>query len=338
MELKRNIELKEYNTFGVSAKATLVSHIWREDDLQKVIERNRSLHMELYPLGGGSNILLSGDIDKWVLINHLKGISIVSENDKEVILEVKSGENWHEFVMYTLENKYYGLENLSLIPGLVGAAPIQNIGAYGVEVKDFILSVEYVDLKTGDINKLLNSDMHFDYRHSIFKQELKGKVFISSVVFKLHKDPKVNVQYKALLEELEARSIKDPDPKDISDAVIAVRRSKLPDPSVLGNSGSFFKNPVVDKSLLEILEKKFETVPNYPAGVGKIKLAAGWLIEKAGWKGFRDGAIGVHEKQALVLVNYGGGRGSDIKALSDTIIADIQAKFGVVLEREVNIL
>ena len=155
MELKRNIELKEYNTFGVSAKATLVSQIWREDDLQKVIERNRALHMEIYPLGGGSNILLTGDIDKWVLINHLKGISIVNENDKEVVLEVKSGENWHEFVMYTLENKYYGLENLSLIPGLVGAAPIQNIGAYGVEVKDFILSVEYVDLKTGDIYKLL---------------------------------------------------------------------------------------------------------------------------------------------------------------------------------------
>jgi len=338
MELKRNIELKGYNTFGVSAKASLLTQIWRIDDLQKVIEKNKALHMEIYPLGGGSNILLTGDIDKWVLINHLKGISIISENDKEVTLEVMSGENWHEFVLYTLENKYFGLENLSLIPGLVGAAPIQNIGAYGVEVKDFIQSVEYVDLKTGDIKKLVNADMHFDYRHSIFKKELKGKVFITSVEFKLHKDPKVNVQYKALIEELEARSIKNPGPKDISDAVIAVRRSKLPDPAIIGNSGSFFKNPVVDNSLLENLEKKFEDVPHYPAEPGKVKLAAGWLIEKAGWKGFRDGAIGVHEKQALVLVNYGGGKGSDIKTLSDKIIADIKNKYGVVLEREVNIL
>jgi UDP-N-acetylmuramate dehydrogenase len=338
MELKRNIELKAYNTFGVSAKATLFSQIWRTDDLQKVIEKNRALHMELYPLGGGSNILLTGDIDKWVLINHLKGISILSENDEEVRLEVMSGENWHEFVLYTLEHKYYGLENLSLIPGLVGAAPIQNIGAYGVEVKDFIESLEYIDLMTGDIKKIGNADMHFEYRNSIFKQELKSKVFISSVVFKLHKDPKVNVQYKALIDELEARGITKPSPKDISDAVIAVRKSKLPDPALIGNSGSFFKNPVVDSHLLEILETKFESVPHYPAESGKVKLAAGWLIEKAGWKGYREGAIGVHDKQALVLVNYGGGKGSDIKALSDKIIADIKNKFGVTLEREVNIL
>jgi len=240
--------------------------------------------------------------------------------------------------MFCLEKAWFGLENLSLIPGLVGASPIQNIGAYGVEVKNFISSVVSIDLATGEELKLDNDKIQFGYRNSIYKQDLKGKIFITKVLFTLHKDPKVNVKYKALIEELEDRSIDNPSPRDVSDAIIAVRQSKLPDPAEIGNSGSFFKNPVVDISVLKDIEKNYENVPNYPADEGKVKLAAGWLIEKGGWKGYREGEIGVHEKQALVLVNYGRGKGKDIKMLSDRIISDIKSKFGVSLEREVNIL
>lgn len=338
MEIKRNFELKKYNTFGVKSKASLLTVITSIDILQDVIRENKELKKELYPLGGGSNILLTQDLDKWVLINELKGISIIKEDEKSVVLEVMSGENWHDFVLYTLEKDWYGLENLSLIPGLVGASPIQNIGAYGVEVKDFITSVVSIDLKNGEESTLENKEIRFGYRNSIYKQELKGKFFITNVRIKLSKNPRVNIKYKALLEELENRSIVNPTPKDISNVVIAVRKSKLPDPNDIGNSGSFFKNPVVDVSILQNIQKEYENVPNYPAEEGKVKLAAGWLIEKAGWKGFRDGDIGVHENQALVLVNYGDGKGSDIKLLSEKIILDIEEKFGVSLEREVNLM
>lgn len=338
MEIKRNFELKSYNTFGVSSKASFCSVISNIEDLQAVIYKNKELKKDLFPLGGGSNLLLTQDLDKWVLINELKGIKILHENEKEVSLEVMSGENWHDFVMFCIEKAWFGLENLSLIPGLVGASPIQNIGAYGVEVKDLITSVVSIDLDTGKELTLNNNEIQFSYRNSIYKQDLKGKIFITKVLFILHKDPNVNVKYKALIDELEDRLIEHPSPKDVSDAVIAVRQSKLPDPAEIGNSGSFFKNPVVDISVLKEIEKSYESVPNYPAGEGQVKLAAGWLIEKAGWKGFRDGDIGVHAKQALVLVNYGRGRGEDIKELSTKIIKDIEIKFGLTLEREVNIL
>jgi UDP-N-acetylmuramate dehydrogenase len=338
MDIIKNFDLKDHNTFGVQSNAALCTHITCIEDLQDVIEENKNLKKELYPLGGGSNILLSDDIDKWVLINRTRGIYVLDQNKDEVVVEVMSGENWHNFVMFSLDKKWFGLENLSLIPGSVGASPIQNIGAYGVEVKDFILSVEFIDLKSGVTKTLENPSIRFDYRNSIFKQELKGKVFITKVVFVLRKEAKVNVRYSALQDELDKRSISDPSPKDISDAVIAVRQSKLPDPKKIGNSGSFFKNPLVNIEVLKNLEKNFENVPNYPAEDGQVKLAAGWLIEKAGWKGFREGAIGVHEKQALVLVNYSDGKGKDILLLSDKIIEDINKKFGVLLEREVNIL
>jgi UDP-N-acetylmuramate dehydrogenase len=338
MDIKENFDLKKHNTFGVPSKAALCSLISDKADLLEVIEKNKSLRMPLYPLGGGSNILLTDDLNKWVLLNQMKGITVFYEDEDEVVLDVKSGENWHEFVIHSLENKWYGLENLSLIPGLVGASPIQNIGAYGVEVKDFIVSVNSIDLETAEETTLLNKDIKFDYRNSIYKQALKNKVFITSVRFKLHKKAVVNVKYKALIDELNKRNIKEPSPKDISDAVIAVRKSKLPDPLEIGNSGSFFKNPVVELAVLKAIESHHENVPNYPAEEGKVKLAAGWLIEKAGWKGFRDGDIGVHAKQALVLVNYGSGKGKDIEDLSSKIIADVLSKFGVELEREVNIL
>ena len=338
MKIKRNFELKKYNTFGVRSKASLCTVISSVDELQQVIVKNKEYKMDLFPLGGGSNLLLTKDLDKWVLLNQLKGIEVISEDDHSIVLEVMSGENWHDFVLFTLENEWYGLENLSLIPGLVGASPIQNIGAYGVEVKDFIISVTSIDLESGERLVLENKDIQFAYRNSIYKQELKGKTFITNVKIKLSKEAKVNVKYKALIEELEKRSITGPSPKDISDAVISVRQSKLPDPAEIGNSGSFFKNPVVDKAVYETINKEYENIPNYPAEEGKVKLAAGWLIERAGWKGYREGEVGVHEKQALVLVNYGNGRGVDINALSDKIISDVKGKFGVSLEKEVNIL
>ena len=244
MDIIRDYNLKQHNTFGVEANAALCTVIRSVNDLKEVITENRSIKKELYPLGGGSNILLTGDLDKWVLINELLGIEVVKENGEVVVLEVSSGENWHQFVVYCLERGWYGLENLSLIPGSVGASPIQNIGAYGVEVKDFIESVHYLDLVSGEEHHLENDEMKFGYRNSIFKNELKGTVFITRVRFKLHKSPEVNIKYKALIDEIESRDISDPSPKDVSDAVIAVRRSKLPDPLVIGNSGSFFKNPV----------------------------------------------------------------------------------------------
>lgn len=338
MEIKRNFDLKTYNSFGVSAKADMCSIVSTLKELQFVIEKNKGLNKELYPIGGGSNILLTQDLDKWVLINELKGIKVINENETEIEIEVMSGEVWHDFVLLCLDKGWYGLENLSLIPGSVGASPIQNIGAYGVEVKDYIQKVKTVDLSSGEVEEFDNSSMRFEYRNSIFKQELKGQKFITHVSFKLLKEAKVNIKYSALLDELTSRSIIDPSPKDVSDAVIAVRKSKLPDPAELGNSGSFFKNPVIsDVDFLHIKEK-FGEMPSYPAGEGKVKLAAGWLIDQAGWKGYQNGAYGVHKKQALVLVNYGEASGGEIRDLSSKIIADIEKKFGVTLEREVNVL
>ena len=337
MDIQRDFDLKTYNTFGVSAKASLCTVISKEEDLQEVIAENARISKELFPLGGGSNLLLSKDLDKWVLINELKGIRVLEEDAERVVVEVMAGENWHQFVMTCLENGWYGLENLSLIPGSVGASPIQNIGAYGVEVKDFIRSVKAIDLKGGEELEFNNASMRFSYRNSIFKEELRGKTFITRVVFELKKKPEVHVAYRALQEELDKRGITDPGPADVSSAVIAVRQSKLPDPEEIGNSGSFFKNPVVAMEQYLQLASEHPDIPNYPVDDAHKKLAAGWLIEQAGWKGFRDGDIGVHAKQALVLVNYGAGKGADIYSLSQRIIDDVKSKFGVELEREVNV-
>jgi UDP-N-acetylmuramate dehydrogenase len=338
MEVKRNFDLLTFNTFGVKAKAASCTIINSVEDLNDLILENKTLKRDIFIIGGGSNILLTKDLDKWVLINKIKGINVIEDNEKDVIVEVSSGENWHDFVLFSLEKSWFGLENLSLIPGSVGASPIQNIGAYGVEVKDFIVSVKAVYLDSGEEVELMNSSMNFSYRNSIFKYKLKGKVFITSVRFKLKKEASVNVKYKALIEGLAEAGVSNATPQDVSDVVIQVRRSKLPDPDEIGNSGSFFKNPVIDKNVYLKIEQRFTKVPHYPASDGNVKLAAGWLIEKAGWKGFREGDIGVHNKQALVLVNYGNGSGEEIKKLSDRIIDDVVRKFGIVLEREVNIL
>ena len=338
MIIESNINLVSYNTFGVSAIARQFSRIKSLDDLQEVINKNKTLDEKLLILGGGSNVLFTQNPDAWVLKSEIKGINKIEENEDFVWIEAYGGEDWHAFVMSTLNRGWYGLENLALIPGCVGASPIQNIGAYGVEVKDLISKVYAIDLKSGKELIFENKDCQFGYRNSIFKQELKGQIFIYKVVFKLKKSAVVNVSYRALKEELEKERIADPKPGDIANAVIQVRRSKLPDPAEIGNSGSFFKNPEISVKTFQPLKKKFKDIPNYSAPDGKIKLAAGWLIEKAGWKGYRIGNIGVHKKQALVLVNYGGGTGAEVLDLSEKIILDVQSNFGITLVREVNIV
>lgn len=336
--IESDINLVSYNTFGVAAIAKHFSRIKTLEDLKEVIDENKILDEKLLILGGGSNVLFTQNPNVWVLKSELKGISKIDENEDFVWIEAFGGEDWHTFVMNSLSQDWYGLENLALIPGCVGASPIQNIGAYGVEVKDLISKVYAIDLKSGKELVFENEDCRFGYRNSIFKQELKGKLFIYKVVFKLKKSTLVNVSYRALKDELEKESISDPSPIDIANAVIKVRRSKLPDPAEIGNSGSFFKNPEISKETFQAIKEKFENIPNYLAPDGKIKLAAGWLIEKAGWKGYQKGNIGVHKKQALVLVNYGGGTGKDIYDLSEKIILDVQTKFGITLVREVNIV
>ena len=333
-----NINLVSYNTFGVTAFAKYFSKITSIEDLKEVIDKNKDLNEKLLILGGGSNVLFTQNPDVWVLKSELKGINKIDENHDFVWIEVFGGEDWHTFVMNTLSHGWYGLENLALIPGCVGASPIQNIGAYGVEVKDLISEVYAIDLENGKEIVFDNKACRFAYRNSIFKQELKGKLFIYKVIFKLLKSPKVNVSYRALKDELENENISNPSPDDVANAVIKVRRSKLPDPAEIGNSGSFFKNPEISAKTFQPLKMKFENIPHYPAPHGKVKLAAGWVIEKAGWKGYRIGNIGVHKKQALVLVNYGGGTGKAILDLSDKIINDVQSKFGITLVREVNIV
>ena len=339
MVLKESdINLISYNTFGISARAKYFTRVQSLDNLKEIIHRNRQSKHKLLVLGGGSNLLLTQDVNAWVLKNEYKGIKKVDENKDFVWIEACGGEDWHEFVMYSLQNWWYGLENLALIPGSVGASPIQNIGAYGVEVKDLISEVYAIDLRNGEELKFENRDCNFSYRNSIFKKELKGLVFIYKVIFKLKKVPEVNITYRALKDELEKEQIVNPNPVDIAKAVIAVRRSKLPDPAEIGNSGSFFKNPEISKDAFHLLEKNYQGIPHYPGNQGKLKLAAGWLIDKAGWKGYRKGNIGVHKKQALVLVNYGGGTGKEIVELSEIIIIDIKTKFGITLAREVNII
>lgn len=334
-EFKENISLKPFNTFGIEAKARAFVSVTEVSQLKEILGNST---MPLLILGGGSNILLTQDFDGLVIKNDIKGISVVEEDDSSITLKVGAGEVWHEFVMYCIDKGYCGLENLSLIPGCVGASPMQNIGAYGVEVKDVISEVEVVDLADFTVKSFSNEACEFGYRSSIFKTWAKGKYFISFVSFHLSKKPNLNTTYGAIDSELKAMGVSNPGVKDVSEAVIRIRQSKLPDPKFIGNSGSFFKNPVVEQSVLEQILRNYPDAPNYPQGDGTTKLAAGWLIEKCGWKGKMLGNYGVHDKQALVLVNHGGANGKDIYELSETIIASVQDNFGVELEREVNIL
>ena len=335
MDVKENISLKPYNTFGIDIKASYFVEVASIENLKTVLsKKNHSILI----LGGGSNLLFTQDYKGLVIKNNLKGIEVVAENEEEIFLKVGAGEVWHNFVLSCIENNYAGIENLSLIPGNVGASPMQNIGAYGVEVKDIITEVEAFDLRDNSIRTFSNSACEFAYRSSIFKTTEKGNYFISAVTFRLNKKEKVNTSYGAIEGELKRMKISSPSIRDVSNAVINIRSSKLPDPKEIGNSGSFFKNPIVSEEERNTIVSDYPDAPNYIQPSGNFKMAAGWLIEKCGWKGKRIDDYGVHAKQALVLVNYGGAKGSDIFKLSTQIIDAVNDTFGIELEREVNIL
>ena len=337
MQIKQNISLKPYNTFGIDVIAKHFVSVANINELQHV------LSLDEFPkkliLGGGSNILLTKNFDGLVVINNLKGIKIISEDENFAFVKCHAGENWHEFVLWCINNGFGGIENLSLIPGNVGTAPIQNIGAYGVELKDVFESCEALCKETEKLQSFTKSDCDFGYRNSIFKQQAKGKFIITSVSFKLTKqNHKLNINYGTISSELENKGIQHPSIKDISEAVIHIRESKLPNPKDIGNSGSFFKNPVIAKTQFNELLKKFSDVPSYPVSDEEVKVPAGWLIEKSGFKGKTFNNYGVHKKQALVLVNYGGAKGSDILNLSKLIQKTVKRLFGITIEAEVNIL
>ncbi|GFD92848.1 UDP-N-acetylenolpyruvoylglucosamine reductase [Alteromonas sp. KUL156] len=335
MNIQENISLKEYNTFGIDVNAKRFVSITSVYQLQQLLKEEKNLFL----ISGGSNMLLTKDIENLVVHIDIKGISIDRENPNNIHLTVNAGENWHEFVLWCVSQNYGGLENLSLIPGNVGTCPIQNIGAYGVEVKDTITKVEAVEIKTGKLVSFSAEECQFGYRNSIFKNEAKGKYVLTSVSFQLTKNNhKLNTSYGAIESELASKDITNPTIKDISDAVIAIRQSKLPDPKEIGNSGSFFKNPVISREHFEKLQKKYPNTPSYVISDTEIKVPAGWLIEQSGFKGKRFGDYGVHEKQALVLVNYGNAKGNEIYELAQNIQHTIKEKFNINLEIEVNII
>lgn len=335
MQIQSDFSLKNYNTFGIEAKAKQFVSVSSIAELKEILVQNNPIFI----LGGGSNMLLTQDIQKLVLHVNLKGIEIVETNEDFAIVKAQAGENWHEFVLYCIEQNLGGIENLSLIPGNVGTTPIQNIGAYGVEIKDTMLSCEALNLKTLEIETFTNADCQFEYRESIFKKELKNQYIITSVSFKLStKNHKVSTTYGVIGAELQKNNIENPTLKDISNAVIAIRQSKLPDPKELGNSGSFFKNPIISKEAYENAKALHPEMPHYVVSETEVKVPAGWLIEQAGFKGKRFGDAGVHKNQALVLVNYGAATGAEIVALSKNIQKTILEKFGIAIEAEVNII
>ena len=335
MNIEENISLKNYNTFGIEVTAKRFICIDSVYQLQELLK----VEKDIFLISGGSNMLLTKDIEKLVVHIDIKGVSIDQENENEVFLTVNAGENWHEFVLWCVDNNYGGLENLSLIPGNVGTCPIQNIGAYGVEVKNTITKVEALHIETGKLVQFSNEECKFGYRNSIFKNEVKGKYIITSVSFKLTKqNHNFNTYYGAIETELTSKNIAKPNLKNISDAVIAIRKSKLPDPKEIGNSGSFFKNPVITKAHFLTLQKTYPEIPSYIVSENQVKVPAGWLIEKAGFKGKRFGDFGVHKKQALVLVNYNNATGKDIYNLAETIQKEIKSKFNINLEIEVNVI
>jgi UDP-N-acetylmuramate dehydrogenase len=336
MGLEQQVDLKPYNTFGLSVRAEYFSTFKSVDELRTIMEHHADKPFLI--LGGGSNLLLTKDVAGIVLKNDLKGIEIVSEEDDSVIVKAAAGEIWHEFVLHCIKEGLGGVENMSLIPGSIGAAPMQNIGAYGVEIKDVFHSLDALEVKTGKIRTFSKEECAFGYRESVFKRALKGKYIITSVSLKLSRKPTLNTSYGAIEMRLNEMGISNPTIKDVSDAVIHIRRSKLPDPKQIGNSGSFFKNPVISRSKFEEIRKRFPDMANYPVDDKHVKIAAGWLIDNAGWKGKTLGNYGVHKNQALVLVNYGDAKGLDIYQLSEDIMASVMEIYGIELEREVNVI
>lgn len=337
MKISNNISLKSFNTFGIDVEAQYFAEINTLPDFEALRAEKIYKTAPRLILGGGSNVLFTQNYAGLVIKNNLRGIEVAGQDDEFVWVKVCAGENWHRFVLWCVSNNYGGLENLSLIPGCVGAAPMQNIGAYGVEIKDVCQQVFARSLEDDTEAVFTNPDCRFGYRESVFKHSLKNKFLITGVEFRLRKKPVFNTSYGAIEQELEAMGVKELSIKAISDAVIRIRSSKLPDPAVKGNAGSFFKNPEVSAQKHAGLKKEFEKLVSYPLDNGNFKLAAGWLIEQCGLKGKTFGQAAVHDKQALVLVNLGQAKGAEIYHLSEEVLQAVQAKFGVTLEREVNI-
>ena len=337
--LQRHASLQPFNTFGIAARAEALAHFGSTEDLRALIAAPELSALPRLVLGGGSNVLFTRDFDGLVLLNEIPGIAIESEIDDHIVVRAGAGVVWHELVMHCVANGWGGLENLSLIPGKVGAAPMQNIGAYGVEIKDCFVALEALRIADGEVVRFGLSECAFGYRESYFKRAGQERFIILSVTFKLTKrNHFVRTGYGDIQGELARMGVAQPTIKDVSAAVIAIRSSKLPDPKVLGNAGSFFKNPVVESAIAERIKAAHPNAPIFPSGEGQSKLAAGWLIEQCGWKGKRIGPCGVHERQALVLVNHGGATGAEIWALSDAVLRSVRERFGVELEREVNVV
>lgn len=338
MNIQSDFSLKQLNTFGLNQKAKYFSTFESIDELKDCITWAKNQNTTPYILGGGSNILLTKDLDCLVLHNTIKGKRVVEESDDHIILEIGGGEVWHDLVMFSIQNGWSGIENLALIPGRVGAAPIQNIGAYGVELKDVFHSLDFLHFEKDNLQKFEAKECKFGYRDSVFKGPLKGKGVIVSVRLKLNKTFSPNISYGAIQSELESMGKKSARAADVAEAVIRIRSSKLPDPKKIGNSGSFFKNPVISTSLLEGIKAKDPNIPAYPVNEKSVKVAAGYLIEKAGFKGFRKGDAGMHEKQALVLVNHGDAKGIELVEMAEMVQEAVFKKFSIKLEPEVNIL
>lgn len=337
MHIQHGISLKSFNTFGIEAFAKHFATVNSIDELKEVLKLKE--YPQKFILGGGSNMLLTKDVDALVIHVNLKGKEIISNDNQNVVVKVNAGENWHDFVLWCLKHNFGGIENLSLIPGNVGSAPIQNIGAYGVELNDVFMSCDAIDLKSHSLRTFTKEDCKFDYRESIFKNSVKGKFVITSITLQLSaKDHKLHTDYGAISNQLLEMNITSPTIQDISKAVISIRQSKLPDPKKIGNSGSFFKNPIISIQHFNTLKAQFPDIPSYKVSTTEIKVPAGWLIEKAGFKGKSFGNYGVHKQQALVLVNYGGAKGKEILSLARLIQKTINRIFSINIETEVNII
>lgn len=342
MQVHENYPLRDLNTFGIAETARYFSVFRDLFELEKIVNEQKKLTgVSKFPpliLGGGSNMLLTGKVNRLVLKNEIHGLDIIKEDTNHVYVKAGAGENWHQFVLYCLDNNLGGAENLALIPGSIGASPMQNIGAYGVEVKEIFDELEAFDLQTGKAFMFSVNDCEFGYRESVFKKKYKDRFVILNVTFRLNKKHDYKISYGAISQELERMGVKELTIQAIAQAVINIRTSKLPDPRVIGNAGSFFKNPTVSAAVYEKLGAKFPEIVAFTLPDGNMKLAAGWLIEQCGWKGFRRGDAGCHAQQALVLVNYGNAKGSEISALSIEIMHSVKKKFNVQLEREVNLI